>query len=96
MAFVYAPVLLFVSSTGFDLWEFTYTATSCIAGVIALSAAIVGYWLQPLNMVSRVLMAAAGVIFVAPTLTADLVALAVASPVIVTQLITRSRNHSSA
>ncbi|MEM9431915.1 MAG: TRAP transporter fused permease subunit, partial [Pseudomonadota bacterium] len=25
MAFVYAPVLLLVSSTGFDLWEFTYT-----------------------------------------------------------------------
>ncbi|MEX0339612.1 MAG: TRAP transporter permease, partial [Arenibacterium sp.] len=49
MAFVYAPVLLFVSSTGFDLWEFTYTAASCIAGVIALSAAAVGSWAGPMG-----------------------------------------------
>ncbi len=96
MAFVYAPVLLFVSSTGFNLWEFTYTATSCIAGVIALSAAVVGYWLKPLNIASRILMAIAGVIFVAPSLTADLIALAVASPVIVSQLIARNRSHSPA
>ncbi|MBO9451183.1 TRAP transporter fused permease subunit [Tropicibacter sp. R16_0] len=96
MAFVYAPVLLFVSSTGFDLWEFTYTAASCIAGVIALSAAVVGYWLQPVNVAGRILMAIAGIIFVAPSLTADLIALAVASPVIVTQLMARNRSQSPA
>ena len=96
MAFVYAPVLLFVSSTGFDLWEFTYTAASCIAGVIALSAAVVGYWLQPLNVPGRILMALSGIIFVAPSLTADLIALGVASPVILTQLIARNRRHSPA
>ncbi|WP_299783625.1 TRAP transporter fused permease subunit [uncultured Roseobacter sp.] len=89
MAFVYAPVLLFVSSTGFDLWEFTYTAASCIAGVIALSSAVVGYWLAPVNIAFRWLLAIAGLIFIAPSLQADLVALIVASPVIVTQLIVR-------
>jgi len=96
MAFVYAPVLLFVSSTGFNLLEFTYTATSCIAGVIALSAAVVCYWLKPMNIAGRVLMAIAGIIFVAPSLTADMIALVVASPVIVTQLIARSRSQSPA
>ena len=87
MAFVYAPVLLFVSSTGFDLWEFTYTAASCIAGVIALSAAVVGYWLAPMGVAFRVLMAIAGLVFIAPSLQADLVALLIASPAIISQLV---------
>lgn len=91
MAFVYAPVLLFVSSTGFDLWEFTYTASSCIAGVVSLSAAVVGYWLVPMGVLSRIVLAFAGLVFVAPSLSADLVALLIASPVIVAQVIARRR-----
>lgn len=89
MAFVYAPVLLFVSSTGFDLWEFSYTATSCIAGVVALSASVVGYWLAPMGAVYRVLMAIAGLVFIAPSLQADLVALLIASPAVISQIIAR-------
>ncbi|WP_317054579.1 TRAP transporter permease [Roseovarius rhodophyticola] len=89
MAFVYAPVLLFVSSTGFDLWEFTYTATSCIFGVIALSASVVGYWLAPMGAIYRWLMAIAGLIFIAPSLQADLVALIIASPALISQVIKR-------
>ncbi|MYJ52399.1 MAG: TRAP transporter fused permease subunit [Gammaproteobacteria bacterium] len=85
MAFVYSPVLLFVSSAGFDLWEFTYTATSCILGVIALSAAVVGYLLVPMKALSRILMAASGLIFIAPSLQADLVALLIALPALVSQ-----------
>jgi TRAP transporter 4TM/12TM fusion protein len=96
MAFVYAPVLLIVSSTGFDLWEFSYTATSCIAGVIALSTAVVGYWFAPMNAISRILMAIAGLVFVAPSLSADLVALIIASPVIVTQMLARRSTPSTA
>ena len=57
MAFVYAPVLLFVSSTGFDLLEFSYTAASCILGVVALSAAVVGYLLAPMGSVFRIMLA---------------------------------------
>lgn len=86
MAFVYAPVLLIVSPTGFDLWEFTYTATSCIFGVIALSVSVVGYWLMPMGWFMRLLMAAAGLVFVAPTLMADLVALMIAAPAIASQI----------
>ena len=91
MAFVYAPVLLFVSSTGFDLWEFSYTAASCIAGVIALSSAVVGYWLAPMGTLYRWLMALAGLVFIAPSLQADLTALIIASPAIISQLIQRKR-----
>lgn len=90
MAFVYAPVLLFVSSTGFNLWEFSYTASSCIAGVMALSAAVVGYWLAPIAPIYRILLAIAGLVFIAPSLQADLVALVIASPAVITQLLARS------
>ncbi|MEM9430414.1 MAG: TRAP transporter permease, partial [Pseudomonadota bacterium] len=93
MAFVYAPVLLLVSSTGFDLWEFTYTAASCIAGVIALSAAVVGYGLAPLGAINRVLLAFAGLIFIAPSLQADAVALLISAPAWITQI--RARRVAS-
>lgn len=96
MAFVYAPVLLFVSSTGFDLWVFTYTATSCIAGVVALSAAVVGYWLAPMGAIFRWLMAIAGLIFIAPSLQADLVALIIALPAILSQVMKRKNQSETA
>ncbi|MEM1075295.1 MAG: TRAP transporter fused permease subunit [Pseudomonadota bacterium] len=96
MAFVYAPVLLFVSSTGFDLWEFSYTAASCIAGVIALSSAVVGYWLAPMGAVYRVLMAMAGLIFIAPSLQADLAALVICAPAVLSQVIARRASNVAA
>jgi len=94
MAFVYAPVLLFVSETGFDLWEFSYTAASCIAGVFALSTAVVGYWFAPMGAIFRWLMALAGLVFIAPSLEADLVALIIAAPAVISQLVARSRRSA--
>ncbi len=91
MAFVYAPVLLFVSSTGFDFIEFSYTAASCIAGVIALSVAVVGYWLAPMGVFFRILCALAGIIFIAPSIKADLFALVVVAPAVISQLHLRKR-----
>ena len=87
MAFVYAPVLLFVSSTGFDFGEFTYTAVSCIAGVVALSAAVVGYFRAPMGIIERFLAALAGLIFIAPSWQADLIALGLLAPILLLQLL---------
>lgn len=87
MAFVYAPVLLIVSSAGFDLIEFSYAAASCIAGVIALSAAVVGYFMLPMGVIERILSAAAGLIFIAPSWQADLLALALLTPIVLLQFI---------
>ena len=95
MAFVYAPVLLFVSSTGFDFIEFSYTAVSCIAGVIALSAAVVGYWLAPVGVLYRILFALGGIIFIAPSITADLVALVIVAPAVLSQVFARRRSVAS-
>lgn len=86
MAFVYAPVLLIVSSAGFDLLTFSYAAASCVAGVIALSVAVVGFWFAPLGVISRLLAGVAGLVFIAPSLYADLAALVIIAPVIIGQL----------
>ncbi len=92
MAFVYAPVLLFVSSTGFNFLEFSYASASAITGVVALSASVVGYFLAPMTRIERLLGAFGGLIFIAPSWEADLVALAFVAPVIVWQVIQR-RGH---
>ena len=91
MAFVYAPVLLFVSSTGFNFIEFSYAATSCILGVVALSAAVVGYFLAPMSIPERVLAAFAGLVAIAPTWQSDLFALALVAPIILMQVISKRR-----
>lgn len=96
MAFVYAPVLLFVSSTGFDLWQFSYTATSAIIGVVALSVSVVGYWLAPMGAAFRVMAALAGVIFIAPSLRADLFALLLVAPAIASQIVARRAARKAA
>ncbi|MEN0041718.1 MAG: TRAP transporter permease [Pseudomonadota bacterium] len=86
MAFVYAPVLLFVSSTGFDFTTFSYTASSCILGVVFLSASVVGFFLAPMNTLERVLLALSGIVLIAPSFQADLVALAIAAPALAWQI----------
>ncbi|MEM1277152.1 MAG: TRAP transporter permease [Pseudomonadota bacterium] len=90
MAFVYAPVLLFVSSTGFDGLEFAYAATSAILGVVALSASVVGYWIAPMNAIERILCAIAGLVAIAPSWEADLIALCFVAPAVLWQFSKRT------
>ena len=96
MAFVYAPVLLLVSSVGFNLIEFVQVAGTCVLGVVALSSAVVGYWLAPMGVGFRLLMALGGAVFIAPSLGADLAALIIISPVVATQLIARRKSQDVA
>ncbi|MEM7210108.1 MAG: TRAP transporter permease [Pseudomonadota bacterium] len=93
MAFVYAPVLLIVSSAGFDFLTFSYAATSCIVGVIFLSASVVGYFLVPMSSWERWLLALSGIVMIAPSWEADLLALAIALPSVTRQLLTR-KSHA--
>jgi len=87
MAFVYAPVLLIVTSAGFDLLTFSYTATSCILGVLFLSASVVGFFKKPMGVFQRLCLALSGFVMIAPSFQADLVALAIASPALIIQFI---------
>lgn len=91
MAFVYAPVLLIVSERGFDLVEFIYAAGSCIIGVIFLSAAVVGFFLANAGFIQRIVLAISGLVLIAPSWQADVVALLIALPVLVLQV--RRRGH---
>ncbi|MEL7303362.1 MAG: TRAP transporter fused permease subunit, partial [Pseudomonadota bacterium] len=91
MAFVYAPVLLIVAEGSFDLWQFTYTAVSCLIGVVALSAAVVGYFRTHMNALERTLAAIAGLIFIGPSLQTDLIALLILAPVLVVQFVLKGR-----
>lgn len=94
MAFVYAPVLLIVDSTGFDLLEFSYASTSAIAGVVALSAAVVGFLLAPMSTIERVLCSVAGLVFIAPSWQADLTSLVILLPVVFLQIM-KKRNAAA-
>ena len=95
MAFVYAPVLLFVSETGFNFLEFSYAATSCILGVVALSASVVGFFLAPMAWYERVLAALAGLVAIAPTWQSDLIALAIVAPVILLQVVAKKQRAAT-
>lgn len=94
MAFVYAPVLLIVSSTGFNLIEFIYVAASCFLGVLFLSAAVVGHFMRDMGALQRILMAISGLILIAPSWQADLTALLFASPVLALQFVARRTTPS--
>ncbi len=96
MAFVYAPVLLIVSSTGFNLGEFIYTAASCIAGVVFLSTAVVGYFLSKMVWWQRWTLAIAGLIMLAPSWQADLWALLISTPVLLLQIKWQRKNRITA
>lgn len=98
MAFVYAPVLWFVSSAGFDFVQFSYASVSCILGVVALSASVVGFFFVPMHWMERFLAAIAGRVAIAPSWQSDLIALATVVPVIIKQVIAKrqSRDEPSA
>ena len=59
--------------------------------VIALSAAVVGYWLAPMGIFWRLLLAIGGIVFIAPSVKADLVALLIVAPAVISQILARRR-----
>ncbi len=87
MVFVYAPTMLIVLPEHFTLLSFLQVSLTCAIGVFAIATAVTGYFLAPLNGVFRVLMGAAGLMLVAPSGGSDLLALVVAAPVLVTQVL---------
>ena len=89
MVFVYSPAMLIVLDDYFTWAEFIHTTISCGAGVLMLSASVAGYFLVNMNGPSRVLMAIAGLLMVAPSYTSDLYALLMASPVLAWQIYAR-------
>ena len=93
MVFVYAPTILIVLPEYFTITSFLQVSLTCALGVFAIATAVSGYFLQPLPGFWRLLMAIAGLLFVAPSTGSDLLAALVVAPVFLQQVI-RQRSRS--
>lgn len=87
MVFAYSPAMLLVLDDYFSWAEFIHTTSTCIIGIVMLGAALTGYMLRPMGFFMRWLLAIAAIMMVAPDIQANLWAVAVAAPVLLTQFI---------
>ena len=61
--FVFSPQLLLIDTT----WQSTLTIIiTSMAGMLAVGAGMIGYWLHPLNWLLRLILLAGGVMLVVP------------------------------
>lgn len=87
MVFVYAPTMLIVLPEHFTLLSFLQVSLTCALGVFAIATAVSAYFLAPLHGIWRLLMAIGGLMLVAPSLSSDLLALALMAPALAQQLL---------
>jgi TRAP transporter 4TM/12TM fusion protein len=79
--FCYAPAMLLVLP-GTTWADFLQTSVSCAAGVFVLGIAFTGYHTRPLGWALRLLLGMSGLLLVSPGTYSDLVALAIAAPIL--------------
>ena len=96
MVFVYAPTMLIVLPEHFTLMSFLHVSITCATGIFSVATAVTGYFLAPMGVVGRLTMAVAGVLLVAPSLNSDLIALVLAAPVLVSQVLAHRRPEPQA
>jgi TRAP transporter 4TM/12TM fusion protein len=96
MVFVYAPTILVVLPEHYSLLSFLQVTASCALGIFAIATAVAGYFLAPMGVVSRLVAVVAGVLLVAPSLTSDLLGLAVAAPLLIPQILALRRDRPAA
>jgi TRAP transporter 4TM/12TM fusion protein len=87
IVFVYSPAMLLVLDDYFTWGEFIHTTGTCILGILMLGAALVGYMAAPMGMAARLLLGVAAILMVAPNWTANLWSLALAAPVLLSQVV---------
>jgi TRAP-type uncharacterized transport system fused permease subunit len=83
--FVYQPAMLIVTKE-FTWPLFIETAGTCAIGIVMLAAALTGFGLMPLRGFSRFALAVASLLMIAPSRIAMVVALLIATPVVIMQL----------
>ncbi|MBM6594872.1 TRAP transporter permease [Microvirga pudoricolor] len=83
--FVYGPAMLIVTPE-FTWPSFLFVTFCAMAGIVLLSAAFAGYALAPLRAWERWLAGIAALPIIAPELISTLIGLALAAPVVVSQL----------
>ena len=95
MVFVYSPAMLIVLEDYFTWSAFLETVVTAALGVAMMATAVSAYFLTHMPTSMRILMAFAAIFMVAPGLTSDFYALAMALPVIVQQVIARRRERDA-
>ncbi len=82
--FVLSPELLMIDTTWYYLIWVVFTA---LAGMMAIGAGVIGYWLRKLNVIERLLGIAGGLMLIYPEGTSDLIGLGIFILLIVLQVI---------
>ena len=83
--FVFSPSLLLVAK-GFTLDAFAVTFVGCVLGIVALAAALSGFFLVAMRRWEQALCLAAALLLIAPGLTVSLIGAALVLPVLLRQL----------
>lgn len=96
MVFVYAPVMLIVLPEYFSWVDLFQVTITCALGVFCIATAVSGYYMMPLKHIWRILMAIAGLLLVAPSLTSDLIAIGIVAPVLLQQLLAKRGMETTA
>ena len=96
MVFVYAPTMLIVLPEHLTLVGFLQVALTCAFGIFAIATAVTGFFRTNLGVLSRIVMAVAGRFLVAPSLNSDILALLIAAPVVLLQVLALRRETPEA
>ena len=83
--FVYSPALLLVAD-GFTWYSFAITLLGAMMGIGSMGTAFAGYFIAPLTMVERWLIALVSFLFIAPGLTTMAVGLVLLLPIALLQI----------
>ncbi|MDQ0243859.1 TRAP transporter 4TM/12TM fusion protein [Bacillus fengqiuensis] len=91
--FVLSPEMLMIDTTWYRL---VWVVITSFIGMIAVGAAMVGYWYRPLAMIERLLAVAAGIMLIIPEGITDMIGLGLFAALLVVQMMsTKNKDQSS-
>lgn len=85
--FCYSPALLLVLPDHFTWAKFAQTFVTCASGIVLMGMALTGFAVRSIPMPLRLVLGLAGFMLVIPGTFSDLLAIAVALPVLVQQVL---------
>ncbi|KAB2335041.1 TRAP transporter permease [Bacillus mesophilum] len=91
--FVLSPELLMIDTTWYYLIWVVFTA---LAGMMAIGAGVIGYWIRKLNWMERILGIAGGLLLIYPEGISDIIGLGIFIVLIVLQLVFKKGNKTKA
>ncbi|HWO96775.1 MAG TPA: TRAP transporter permease [Bacillus sp. (in: firmicutes)] len=91
--FVLSPEMLMIDTTWYRV---VWVVITSFIGMIAVGAAMVGYWYRPLAMIERLLAVAAGIMLIIPEGITDMIGLGLFAALLVVQMMsTKNKGQSS-